>query len=273
LPFWRAIFEKSASANLESFWLSHLKQKLNYDVNSDPTTPQLIYEVFVKTLRTLRNWASPGPDGIQGFWWKCFSSVHLFLYKVFNQFLMGDMELPIWSPVGGTLLIPKATDLTNPKNYRPITCLNIIYKLWIGCLTTLMLNHCYSHQILHPAQKGCSRGQLGCVDHLLLTNGVWRQVRSRNRSLSVAWINYRKAFDSVPHNRLLECLQLFQFPPVLQTCLERLVPLWRTALFIQLPSCEPKYLSDVSVRRGIFQGDTLSPLLFCLSLNPFSYLL
>ena len=132
-------------------------------------------------------------------------------------------------PVGRTLLIPKATDLTNPKNYRPITCLNIIYKMWTGCLTTLMLNHCDNHQILH---QGCSRGQQGCVDHLLLTSGVWHQVSSRSRSLSVAWIDYRKAFDSVPHNWLLECLRLFQFPSVLQTCLKGLVSLWRTALFI-----------------------------------------
>ena len=60
---------------------------------------------------------------------------------------------------------------------------------------------------------------------------------------------------------------------MLVVCLKRLVPLWKTELFIQLPSCDPKFLSNVSVRCGIFQGDTLSPLLFCLSLNPLSYLL
>jgi len=161
------------------------------------------------------------------------------------------MELPVWFPVRRTLLIPKAT---NPKNYRPITCLNIIYKMWTRCLTTLMLNHCDGHQILHLAQKGCSRDQQGCVDHL---HDVWHQVRGKNWFLSVAWIDYRKAFDSVPHNWLLECLQLFQFPSVLQTCLQLLLPLWRTARFIQSPSCEPKYLSDVLIRCGIFQGDTL----------------
>ena len=163
LSFWRAIFEKSANANLDCSWLSHLQQNLNNDVNPDHSTPQITCKIFSETLHTLRNWASPDPDGIQRFWWKCFSSVHVFLREVFNQFLLGDMELPVWFPVRRTLLIPKAT---NPKNYRPITCLNIIYKMWTRCLTTLMLNHCDGHQILHLAQKGCSRDQQGCVDHL-----------------------------------------------------------------------------------------------------------
>ena len=91
--------------------------------------------------------------------------------------------------------------------------------------------------------------------------------------LSVAWIDYRKALDSVPHNWLLECLCLFMFSPVLVHCFERLLPLWRTTLFLHLPFVAPWQLATVSIRRGIFQGDTLSPLLFCLSLNPLSYLL
>ena len=68
-------------------------------------------------------------------------------------------------------------------------------------------------------------------------------------------------------------LDLFQFPPVLIDCLRQLFFLWRTTLFLQLPNSAPTKLSTVSVQCGIFQGDTLSPLLFCLALNPFSHLL
>ena len=49
--------------------------------------------------------------------------------------------------------------------------------------------------------------------------------------------------------------------------------MWRTTLFLQLPDRDAVQLSDVSVKCGIFQGDTMSPLLFCLALNPLSYLL
>ena len=228
---------------------------------------------MAEAFSRLRNWASPGPDGIQGFWWKRLSSVHGLLCHYFHMFLVGDEALPVWFPVGRTLLLPKKLDVTNPQNFHPITCLNVVYKVWTSCLTSLMLHHCESHQLIHPAQKGCSRGQYGCIDHLLLTNSVWHQVRINHRCMSVAWIDYRKAYDSVPHNWLLQCLRLFGFPSVLVNCLERLFPLWRTTLFLQMPSTAPQQLATMSVRCGIFQGDTLSPLLFCLSLNPLSYLL
>ena len=137
----------------------------------------------------------------------------------------------------------------------------------------LMFDHCATNRLIHPAQNGCAKGQYECTDHLLLTNRIWHQVHSKNRSLSVAWIDYKKAFDSVPHNWIIECLHLFNFPSGLINCLEQLLPLWSTTLFLHLPHIAPIQLCTVSVKCGIFQGDTLSPLLFCLALNPLSYLL
>ena len=44
-------------------------------------------------------------------------------------------------------------------------------------------------------------------------------------------------------------------------------------MFLQLPGSVQVELMDVSVRCGIYQGDSLSPLLFCISLTPLSLLL
>jgi len=143
------------------------------------------------------------------------TSTHEFLCLHFHKLLVGDISVPAWFPHGRTLLLPKCKDLSAPQNYRPITCLNIIYKLWMSCIPSLMFDHCEQHQLIHPAQKGCSRGQYGTVDHLLLTNSVWHQVRSKYCLLSVAWLDYCKAYDSVPHNWVLQCLRLFHFSPVL----------------------------------------------------------
>ena len=55
--------------------------------------------------------------------------------------------------------------------------------------------------------------------------------------------------------------------------LRQLLPLWYTTLFLQLSSSAPAELSTVSLKCGILQGYTLSPLLFCSALNTLSYLL
>ena len=69
------------------------------------------------------------------------------------------------------------------------------------------------------------------------------------------------------------CLKLFQFHPVIVACIAHLLPLWRTTLYLNTPGCSLRKLSVASVRCGIFQGDTLSPLLFCIILTPLSLLL
>lgn len=136
-----------------------------------------------------------------------------------------------------------------------------------------MTHHCEVYGILNLAQKGCSRGHFGCTDHLLLTNRLWHQVKSKSRSMSIAWLDYKKAYDFVPHNWILYCLQLYQFDPVVVQCIENLLALWCTTLYLQMPNSDPIKLLGVSVKCGIFQGDTLSPLLFCIALNPLSTLL
>ena len=44
-------------------------------------------------------------------------------------------------------------------------------------------------------------------------------------------------------------------------------------MFLQLPSSAPMELMEVSIKCGIYQGDSLSPLLFCILLTPLSLLL
>jgi len=63
-----------------------------------------------------------------------------FYVRILSEVFVGDMVLPPMVPVGRTLLIPKCHDLVNPQNYKPITCLNVIYKLWTGCLTSISPN-------------------------------------------------------------------------------------------------------------------------------------
>jgi len=77
----------------------------------------------------------------------------------------------------------------------------------------------------------------------------------------------------VPHNWIVFCLKLFQVHSVFTECIESLVSLWKTTLYLQLPNKGVTKLSSVSVNCGIFQGDTLSPLLFCIALTPLSLLL
>ena len=88
----------------------------------------------------------------------------------------------------------------------------------------------------------------------------------------MAWFYYQKAFDSVPHEWLLIALKLAKVPPLVISAIETLIQKWSTNAHIT--SHEGDIQSNtIHYLRGIFQGDSLSVLLFILSVNPLSFLL
>ena len=76
-------------------------------------------------------------------------------------------------------------------------------------------------------------------------------------------IDYEKAYDMVPHSRIMECLDLFE-------CLDLLNSMEKWKVMLCSGNSD---LGEVEMKRGIFQGDSLSPLVFVLALIPLSLIL
>ena len=51
-----------------------------------------------------------------------------------------------------------------------------------------------------PEQRGGKKYCYGCKDQLMITNAILENCKKRNKNLSPAWIDYKKAFESVPHS-------------------------------------------------------------------------
>ena len=82
------------------------------------------------------------------------------------------------------------------------------------------------------------------------------------------WIDYRKAYDMIPHSWILECMRLAGVSENIMQMVENNMQNWKTML-----TSAGKELAEVHIRRGIFQGDSLSPLLFVICLIPMSLVL
>jgi hypothetical protein len=75
-----------------------------------------------------------------------------------------------------------------------------MYKTPTGIIAKAISTH-LEEQILLPAeQKGCHPGSKGCKDQLMISRAIYEDCRRRNKNLSIAWIDYQKAFHSVPHS-------------------------------------------------------------------------
>ena len=104
---------------------------------------------------------------------------------------------------------------------------------------------------------------------LYVNRAVIKEVESRNKNLAIGLDrNYKKAYDVVPHSWITECLDLFRVAENIKSLLVNSMEKWKVML------CSGNSeLGEVEIKRGIFQGDSLSPSVFVLALITLSLVL
>ena len=225
-------------------------------------------EMLRKQANKLTNWKSPGPDGVQGFWIKSIKSLHSRMAAMFNDCLLSGV-IPVWLTKGRTVLIMK--DKSKGKevtNYIPITCLALMLKLFTSILSEEIYKHLEEKGLLPEEQKGCRKRSRGTKDQLLIDKAIIKNCKRRKVGLAMGWIDYKKAFDMIPHSWIIRCLEIFKVADNIKKFIKNSMSHWETEL-----TSGGQSLGKVKIQRGIFQGDSLSPLLFIICLIPLSLIL
>ena len=173
-----------------------------------------------------------------------------------------------------TNILPKKSDTHLAKNYRPIACQNITYKLYTGILTHFLYDHCSTNNSIAVEQAGGKKGVWGCTDQLLINKIILDEVRSNQRNLFMMWFAYKKAFDSIPHQWLIEALKFGKIPDMLLNAIVKLTEKWATKVYLHTDNTV-SVTDTIRYLTGVLQGDCLSLLLFILLLcvNSLSHLL
>ena len=123
------------------------------------------------------------------------------------------------------------------------------------------------NNILPEEQRGCARNSYGCKDQQMINKTIIEDCKQKKKNLSMAWMDYKKAFDSVPHSWILKTLRMYSFIEKVIRFMETSMNKWNTTM--KLFYSDGCIITDpIKIKRGIFQGDSFSPLLFCLALVP-----
>jgi hypothetical protein len=143
-----------------------------------------------------------------------------------------------------------------------------MWKVLTGILADKLYEHLYDQDVIGEEQKGCIRNSRGTKDHLMLDKAILRDSKKRRTNLAVCWIDYQKAYDMLPHSWILKTMEITGMAKNVIEFIRSSMRSWNTEL---------EYLGEriarVDIRRGIFQGDSLSPLLFVTALVPLSILM
>ena len=218
--------------------------------------------MFDSVLSDSRNKRAAGPDGIPNEVLKSLPhSYHDLLYDLFRLQLKLRRTLPSWK-TSTTILIHKKGDATILSNFRPIGLANCAYKLWTACLTDLLGGFCETTGILSDGQAGF-REDRRCLHQLLYLTSIIEDAHTFHRNLYVLYVDWANAFGSVDHSRLSFVLGLLGVPQDAIEVVGNLYSGASTRLRVPAGLTDP-----VAILRGTIQGDSLSPLLFLLYLEP-----
>ena len=148
---------------------------------------------------------------------------------------MGNAEnIPDILVQGITYLLPKSQGCQDPSKYRPITCLCTIYKIYTACIAEKIYKHLDANKLLAEEQKGCIKNSQGCKEQLVTDSVVLKQAHKENRNLYIAYIDYRKAFDSVPHSWFIHVLQIYKIDPQIINSLQQLMKKWTNTVQVKV---------------------------------------
>ena len=264
--FWNGIWNKPVEHNEKADWLKQVEEEFTSD-RKQPNLRITKDKLKIK-LRKVKNWKAPGPDGLQGYWIKSFTACHERIAMQLQECL--DLgELPNWLTKGKTVLIMKEKEKgADVTNYRPITCLPLMWKVLTGIIGDAMYEYLDNEKLLPEEQKGCRKKSRGTKDQLLIDKMILRNCKRRCTGMGMAWIDYQKAYDMIPHSWIMKCLDMFKVADNVRRMIKKSMKKWNTELMVNGTK-----LGNVKIKRGIFQGDSLSPLLFVLALIPLTLVL
>ena len=266
LDLWRSLWSESVEHNRDASWMEEIRSKFDRVRQMDDVVVSIA--VVKAGIKRMKNWKAPGPDGVRGFWFKKLLSLHECLTEAL-QVCLSNGEVPGWMVKGRTVLIQKdPAKGTVAGNYRPIACLPLMWKLLTGIFAEQIYDHLLVNDLLPEEQKGCRKNSRGTKDQLLIDKAVLKDAKVRQRFLSMAWIDYRKAYDMLPHSWIIETLNIIKVARNVDDLLKGSMKDWKTVL-----TSGEEILGEVDIRRGIFQGDSLSPLLFIVAMLPLTELL
>ena len=119
---------------------------------------------------------------------------------------MKEGKIPVSWKIQEVRPIFKKGKKSVPGNYRPVSLTSIICKMFETFIRRALYTHLVDNKLLSDSQFGFCQGR-SCVSQLLITLSDWLGELDNNNPVDVAYLDFRKAFDSVPHQRLLKKLE------------------------------------------------------------------
>ncbi len=156
----------------------------------------------------------------------------------------------------------KTNDPRVPLNYRGISLLSCIYKIYSAILNNRLTKHLDDNSLIHDEQNGFREGR-SCVDHIFTLSSIIRNKIQQKQDIYACYVDFRKAFDFLDREMMLFRFLEFGIDGKFYSVIKGIYH--RAQCAVRINGVMTDWFSST---QGTKQGDNLSPNCFSMYLNP-----
>ena len=214
---------------------------------------------MTQLVTSLKQDKAPGPDNISPKLLKAAGeSIVPSLVSLFKISVSSNMLPNVWKTARMSSVYKKG-DKTDKENYRPLSNLCLPSKVMETLVSDTIKKHVMEdHNMITEKQWAYRKGYSTELLLIQLTE-EWKIELEKGNFVAAAFVDFRKAFDSIPHHVLLRKLQAFGIAGDLHHWIDNYLNNRK-----QYTQINGKTSNQADVTYGVPQGSVLGPLLFSL---------
>ncbi|KAJ9515017.1 hypothetical protein QJQ45_017054 [Haematococcus lacustris] len=218
---------------------------------------------FEECISRLAGGKAPGPDGVENeiikmLPWEMRETIH----QLFIIMWATGCTPTTWKTSDTCLLYKDKGQETDLNSYRPVGLANTVYKLWTSLITKTLSEYAEANGMLSKNQAGF-RSHRNTTQQLQMLVMALEDAKLAKADIYALLVDFTSAFNTTCQDKLLWIMHDLGFPTDATDAVKDLYTGATTRFKTPYGHTDP-----VSVNRGTIQGDSLSPFLFLIYIEP-----